>query len=68
MAKENSRISVLIDSEKRDSLDKIASAYGKNMSAVITEAIDKYIDVHERHAKLSQIEADASEAGDFATD
>jgi len=68
MTRESTRISFLIDSEKRDSLDKIASAYGKNMSTVIGEAIDSYIDVHERHASLTQIEADASEEGDFATD
>ena len=68
MTRESTRISFLIDSDKRDSLDKIASAYGKNMSTVISEAIDSYIDVHERHASLTQIEADASEEGDFATD
>lgn len=68
MTKESARISFLLDPEKRDSLDRIASAYGKNMSTVINEAIDSYIDVHERHASLTEIEADASEAGDFATD
>jgi predicted transcriptional regulator len=68
MTRESTRISLLIDSDIRDSLDKIASAYGKNMSTVIGEAIEQYIDVHERHASLTQIEADASEEGDFATD
>jgi predicted transcriptional regulator len=58
----------MIDSDKRDSLDKIACAYGKNLSTVINEAIDYYIDIHGRRASLAQIEADASEDGDFATD
>lgn len=68
MTRESARISFVIDPEKRDSLDKIASAYGKNMSTVISEAIDQYIGVHERHASLAEVETDASEAGDFATD
>jgi predicted transcriptional regulator len=58
----------VIDSDKRDSLDKIASAYGKNLSTVINEAISRYIDIHERNASLAHLEADASEEGDFATD
>jgi predicted transcriptional regulator len=58
----------MIDSDKRDSLDKIACAYGKNLSTVINEAIIHYIDIHERHASLAHLEADASEDGDFATD
>ncbi len=68
MAKESIRVSFMIDPDKRDSLDKIACAYGKNLSAIINEAINQYIDIHGRHASLTQIEADASEDGDFATD
>jgi predicted transcriptional regulator len=68
MAKESMRISFMIDPDKRDSLDKIACAYGKNLSAIINEAINQYIDIHGRHASLTQIEADATEDGDFATD
>jgi predicted transcriptional regulator len=68
MANESTRVSFMIDSDKRDSLDKIACAYGKNLSTIINEAINQYIDIHGRHASLSQIEADASEDGDFATD
>ncbi len=68
MAKESMRISFMIDPDKRDSLDKIACAYGKNLSAIINEAINQYIDIHGRHASLTEIEADASEDGDFATD
>jgi len=68
MAKESIRISFMIDPDKRDSLDKIACAYGKNLSAIINEAINQYIDIHGRHASLTQIEADATEDGDFATD
>ncbi|HSC35663.1 MAG TPA: ribbon-helix-helix protein, CopG family [Thermodesulfobacteriota bacterium] len=68
MAKESMRISFMIDPDKRDSLDKIACAYGKNLSAIINEAINQYIDIHGRHANIAQIEADATEDGDFATD
>lgn len=68
MAKESMRVSFMIDPDKRDSLDKIACAYGKNLSAIINEAINQYIDIHGRHASLTQIEADATEDGDFATD
>ena len=58
----------MIDSGKRDSLDKIAGAYGKNLSTVINEAIDHYIGSYDRNATLVSIEADAAEDGDFATD
>lgn len=68
MAKESMRVSFMIDPDKRDSLDKIACAYGKNLSTIINEAINQYIDIHGRHASLTQIEADATEDGDFATD
>lgn len=68
MAKESTRISLMIDSDKRDSLDKIAGVYGKNLGTVINEAIDHYIDIHDRHVSLFMIEADAAEDGDFATD
>jgi predicted transcriptional regulator len=68
MANESTRVSFMIDSDKRDSLDKIACAYGKNLSAIINEAINQYIDIHGRHASLAQIESDAAEDGDFATD
>ncbi len=68
MTSESTRISLTIDPDTRDLLGKIASAYGKNMSTVINEAIEQYINVHERRASLTHIEADASEEGDFATD
>ena len=68
MANESTRVSFMIDPEKRDSLDRIACAYGKNLSTVINEAINHYIDTHERIASLTQIEADSAEDGDFATD
>ena len=68
MAKESTRISFMIDSDKRDSLDKIAGAYGKNLSTVINEAIGHYIDIHDRHVSLVMVEGDAAEDGDFATD
>jgi predicted transcriptional regulator len=68
MTKESTRISFMIDSGKRGSLDRIAGAYGKNLSTVINEAIDNYIGSHDRNSSLVSIEADAAEDGDFATD
>ncbi|MCC6713566.1 MAG: hypothetical protein IT344_09415 [Candidatus Dadabacteria bacterium] len=64
MADESTKVSFVTTSEKRLALDRIARAYGKNVSAVINEAIESYIGLHEPEASS----AAASEHGDFATD
>lgn len=61
---EPTRISFITNAEKRKSLDKIAEAYGKNLSTVINEAIDRYIDLHEPQVSNNT----AAKHGDFATD
>jgi hypothetical protein len=68
MAKESTRISFIIDSGKRYSLDKIAGVYGKSISTVINEANDFYIEIYDRTETLGHLEAHFAEDGDFATD
>ena len=64
MVEEPTKVSFVTTPEKRQALDRIARAYGKNVSAVINEAIQSYIDLHESEAGS----AAAAEQGDFATD
>jgi predicted transcriptional regulator len=64
MADESTKVSFVTTPEKHQALDRIARAYGKNVSAVINEAIETYIDLHESEAGS----AAAAEQGDFATD
>lgn len=64
MANESMKISFVTTLDRQKSLDRIARAYGKNIGAVINEAIDSYLDSHEPEAGS----AAASEHADFATD
>ncbi len=64
MADESTKVSFVTTPERRMALDRIARAYGKNVSAVINEAIESYIDLHESEAGNPA----AAEHGDFATD
>ncbi len=68
MAKETKKITLDIDSGKCDSLEKIAGAYGKNLSMIINEAIDNYIKDHKWQASETREKAEEAEEGDFATD
>lgn len=64
MANEPTKISFVTTPDRRKSLDRIARAYGKNVSVVINEAIDSYLSSHEPEVNS----AAASEHADFATD
>lgn len=64
MANESMKISFVTTPDRQKSLDRIARAYGKNVGAVINEAIDSYLDSHEPEAGS----AAAAEHADFATD
>ncbi len=64
MANESTKISFVTTPDRRKSLDRIARAYGKNVGAVINEAIDSYLDSHEPEINS----AAATEHADFATD
>lgn len=68
MSKEPTRISFLSDPEKLESLGKIAEVYGKNLSMVINEALDRYIELHDWQASPIREKADGEQDGDFATD
>ncbi|ETX06580.1 MAG: hypothetical protein ETSY2_16260 [Candidatus Entotheonella gemina] len=65
---DSARISFVTEAGKRAQLDAIAVAFGKNLSAVINEAIDQYIELHQW--QLRHIEEGMEEArrGDFASD
>jgi hypothetical protein len=47
MSDASSRISFVIAASKRAQLEQIASVFGKNLSVLINEALDQYIDLHE---------------------
>jgi predicted transcriptional regulator len=65
---DTSRVSFVIEANKRARLDQIAAMFGTNLSAVINEALDQYIDLHAW--QLTHIQEGVAEAkrGDFATD
>jgi predicted transcriptional regulator len=65
---DSSRISFVTDAGKRARLDAIAGAFGKNLSAVINEAIDQYIGLHEWQLRHIQTGVDEARQGIFATD
>jgi len=68
MPEKSTRISFVTKKIKRKTLNQIADVYGKNLSAVINEAIDRYIDVHEWQVKHIQEGVAAAERGEFATE
>jgi RHH-type rel operon transcriptional repressor/antitoxin RelB len=61
-------ISFYLDSEKREALDAVASALGRDRTYILNEAIDAYLDVHRwqmDHIRQGLRQADA---GEFATE
>lgn len=65
---ESSRITFVTDVGKRARLDQIAGAFGKNLSAVINEALDQYIDLHEWQLRHIRQGVEEAKEGHFATD
>jgi len=65
---DSARISFVTEASKRAQLDAIAGAFGKNLSAVINEAIDQYIDMHEWQLRHIQEGVEEARRGDFASD
>jgi predicted transcriptional regulator len=63
-----SRVSFVPEANKRARLEQIASVFGTNLSAVINEALDQYIDLHEWQLKHIQDGVEEAKQGDFATD
>lgn len=68
MSEASARISFVTPAEKRQRLDEIADAFGKNLSAIINDALDQYLDLHEWQILHIQKGIDAARKGDFATD
>lgn len=62
----SSRITFITKMNKRQTLDKIADGYGKNLSSIINEAIDHYIELHEWQLKHIQKGVDQAKRGEFA--
>jgi predicted transcriptional regulator len=65
---ETSRISFVTDANKRTRLDQIAVVFGTNLSAVINEALDQFLDLHEWQLKHIQEGVKGAKQGDFATE
>lgn len=63
-----SRVSFITAEDKRKRLDGIAGAFGKNLSAVINEALDNYIELHEWQLEHIRQGVEAARKGEFATD
>jgi predicted transcriptional regulator len=65
---DSARISFVTEASKRAQLDAIAGAFGKNLSAVINEAIDQYIELHQWQLRHIQQGVEEARQGDFASD
>ncbi len=65
---DTSRVSFVTEANKRARLDQIAAVFNTNLSAVINEALDQYIDLHEWQLKHIQEGMEEAKRGDFATD
>ena len=68
MPKGSTRISFVTPEVKRKRLDHIAEAFGKNLSAVINEALDQYIELHQWQISHIRKGVKASRRGDLATE
>ena len=68
MPKGSTRISFVTPSGKRKRLGHIAEAFGKNLSAVINEALDQYIDLHEWQMSHIRKGVKAARRGEFVTE
>lgn len=64
----STRVSFVTPAEKRKRLDSIAEAFGKNLSTVINEALDNYIELHEWQLEHIRQGVEAARRGEFATD
>jgi predicted transcriptional regulator len=63
-----SRVSFVTEANKRARLDQIAAVFGMNLSAVINEALDQYMALHEWQLKHIQAGVEEAKRDDFATD
>ncbi len=68
MPKPSPRISFVTAAGKREKLDRIAEAFGTNLSSVINDALDNYIELHEWQLAHIQKGVDAARKDEFASD
>ena len=68
MANPSARISFVTAKGKRKKLDQIAGAFGTNLSSVINDALDQYIDLNEWQLAHIKKGIAAAKKGDFASD
>ncbi|MDH3600429.1 MAG: CopG family transcriptional regulator [Candidatus Tectomicrobia bacterium] len=68
MATSSARISFVTEASKRARLDAIAEVCGKNLSAVINEALDQYIELYEWQLQHIRQGVEEAKRGEFATD
>jgi len=68
MAQTSARISFVTAKGKRKRLDRIAEVFGTNLSAVINEALDQYIELHEWQLAHIEKGVKAARKGEFASD
>jgi predicted transcriptional regulator len=66
MSKEN--ITFRLDSDKRTTLDAIASGMDRDRSYILNEAITVYLEMHQWQIDQIQQGLAEAEAGDFASD
>jgi len=67
MPKDSARISFVTKTGKRKRLNRIAEVFGKNLSAVINEALDQYIELHEWQLAHIEKGVKAARRSEFAT-
>ncbi len=67
MAKPSARISFVTAKGKRKRLDQIAEIFETNLSGVINEALDQYIDLHEWQLAHIEKGVNAARKGEFAS-
>ena len=68
MPKDSIRISFVIKTGKRKRLNRIAESIGKNLSAVINEALDQYIEIHEWQLAHIEKRVKAARRREFAAE
>jgi predicted transcriptional regulator len=68
MSKTSARISFVTPKGTRKKLDQIADAFDTNLSSVINNALDQYIDLHEWQLAHIGKGVEAAKRGDFASD
>lgn len=68
MPEKSNRISFVTPATKRKKLDQMADVFGKNLSAVVNEALDRYIDLYDWQLNHIEKGVNAAAKGEFASE